>query len=92
MMLVSLMGKWDKTFPSNDNKTPVSTTTAINRYDDTPVSSPVSAQNKEDEQATLTTNTVFAKYDNSPSVNINTGVFKNLKVSLYDGAIISTSL
>ncbi|MDE4953534.1 membrane protein insertase YidC, partial [Francisella tularensis subsp. holarctica] len=36
--------------------------------------------------------TKFSKYDNAKSITINTVVFKDVQVSLLDGAIISSSL
>ncbi|MBD2809193.1 membrane protein insertase YidC, partial [Francisella tularensis] len=40
----------------------------------------------------LTKVTNFSKYDNAKSITINTVVFKDLKVNLLGGAIISASL
>jgi YidC/Oxa1 family membrane protein insertase len=96
IMGTSLMGKWDQTFPSTEAPAKTSSVNTTNQYSDAKSDASNKAvtatPSKADEQATLAANTNFSKYDNSQSVDINTSVFKNVKVSLYNGAIISASL
>ncbi|MDE5000806.1 membrane protein insertase YidC, partial [Francisella tularensis subsp. holarctica] len=45
-----------------------------------------------DAKCSLAKESIFSKYDNAKSITINTVVFKDVKVCLLDGAIISASL
>ena len=89
IMFVSLIGKWEQSLPpskSNDNVTQQQTTqTSGTKSSNESVSKAAS-------QSSLNSQTDFTKYQNAKSVTINTDVFKNLKISLLDGAIISNSL
>ncbi|QWU99359.1 membrane protein insertase YidC [Francisella salimarina] len=91
IMLISLMGRWEQTFPSKSSQSQTTQTQQDNSHynSDTPAITNVSTS---DAKASLTKTTSFSKYDDAKSVTINTDVFKNLKVSLLDGAIISASL
>ncbi len=91
IMLISLMGRWEQTFPSNSSQSQTTQTQQDNSHynSDTPATTNVSTS---DAKASLTKTTSFSKYDDAKSVTINTDVFKNLKISLLDGAIISASL
>lgn len=91
IMFISLMGRWELTFSSKENKQPTAKTQQDNsHYTSTDVKTDNTA--KADAKSTLATKTDFSKYNDAKSVTINTTVFKNLKVSLLDGAIISASL
>ena len=91
IMFVSLMGRWEQTFLTNDSSQ--QTTEATDNYGHyadtktTPSKAP-----KLDPKAALAVKTNFSEYDNAKTVTINTGVFKDLQVSLTNGAIISASL
>ncbi|AJI54491.1 membrane protein insertase [Francisella philomiragia] len=91
IMLISLMGRWEQTFPSNSSQLQTTQTQQDNSHynSDTTATTNVSTS---DAKASLTKTTSFSKYDDAKSVTINTDVFKNLKISLLDGAIISASL
>ncbi|KFJ42477.1 membrane protein insertase YidC [Francisella philomiragia] len=91
IMLISLMGRWEQTFPSNSSQSQTTQTQQDNSHynSDTTATTNVSTS---DAKASLTKTTSFSKYDDAKSVTINTDVFKNLKISLLDGAIISASL
>lgn len=91
IMLISLMGRWEQTFPSNSSQSQMTQTQQDNSHynSDTTATTNVSTS---DAKASLTKTTSFSKYDDAKSVTINTDVFKNLKISLLDGAIISASL
>ncbi|AJI52726.1 membrane protein insertase YidC [Francisella philomiragia] len=91
IMLISLMGRWEQTFPSNSSQSQTTQAQQDNSHynSDTPTTTNVSTA---DAKASLTKTTSFSKYDDAKSVTINTDVFKNLKISLLDGAIISASL
>ncbi|MEY8702859.1 membrane protein insertase YidC [Francisella philomiragia] len=91
IMLISLMGRWEQTFPSNSSQSQTTQAQQDNSHynSDTPATTNVSTS---DAKASLTKTTSFSKYDDAKSVTINTDVFKNLKISLLDGAIISASL
>ncbi|MBK2095722.1 membrane protein insertase YidC [Francisella philomiragia] len=91
IMLISLMGRWEQTFPSNSSQSQTTQTRQDNSHynSDTTATTNVSTS---DAKASLTKTTSFSKYDDAKSVTINTDVFKNLKISLLDGAIISASL
>lgn len=91
IMFISLMGRWEHTFPSNDSKQQAnSAQNTANHYEDTKTNT--NTITKTEAKDTLAIKTDFSKYDDAKSVTVNTDVFKNLKVSLLDGAIISTSL
>ncbi|MBK2028169.1 membrane protein insertase YidC [Francisella noatunensis] len=91
IMLISLMGRWEQTFPSNSSQPQMTQTQQDNSHynSDTAATTNLSTS---DAKASLTKTTSFSKYDDAKSVTINTDVFKNLKISLLDGAIISASL
>ncbi|QIW09198.1 membrane protein insertase YidC [Francisella sp. LA112445] len=90
IMFISLMGKWEQTFPSHDNTQQQTAKTQENNHYK---STDSTANNVTNSQApSLTAKTSFSKYDKADSVTINTDVFKNLKISLLNGAIISASL
>lgn len=93
IMFISLMGRWEQTFPTENSSKQTTTETQkqSNHYQDTTTNSK-NKTTQADAQKTLATKTDFSKYDDAKSVTINTDVFKNLKVSLLDGAIISASL
>lgn len=94
IMFISLMGRWEQTFPSNDNKQQQTAEVKDNNtsHYDSSKTETKKATKTDDAKSTLTAKTKFSKYDEAKSVSINTDVFKNLKVSLLDGAIISASL
>ncbi|AJC48437.1 membrane protein insertase YidC [Allofrancisella guangzhouensis] len=93
IMFVSLMGKWEQTFPPSDNNSQTTTTdTKTNHYTETTVNPTNSDSSQASVSSTLSTKTDFSQYDNAKSVTINTNVFKDLKVSLLNGSIISASL
>lgn len=90
MMFVSLMGKWEQTFPSNDSSQQTTKTDTSHYATDTKDTS--SQKHKADSKTALAVKTNFAKYNDAKTVTINTDVFKDLQVSLTNGAIISASL
>jgi len=91
-MFISLTARWGQTFPTKDSskQTTPEVQKESNHYQNT--DNKVDKVSKTDTKKTLSTRTNFSKYDDAKSVTINTKVFKNLKVSLLDGAIISASL
>ncbi|AXA33121.1 membrane protein insertase YidC [Francisella adeliensis] len=96
IMFVSLMGKWEETFPSNDSaqQTTAQVQDATSHYSDSAAVTNDKATTpvKGDVKESLAAKTNFSEYDDSKSVTINTGVFKDLKISLNGGAITSASL
>jgi YidC/Oxa1 family membrane protein insertase len=92
MMFVSLMGRWEQTFPAKDSsqQTTEATDSASHYATDTPKTS--SETPKTDAKTALAVKTNFSEYDHAKTVTVNTGVFKDLQVSLNNGAIISASL
>ncbi|MED7787917.1 membrane protein insertase YidC [Francisella sp. 19X1-34] len=90
IMFISLMGKWEQTFPSHDNTQQPTKTQDNSHY--TKSTDSTSKNVIKDQTPSLTAKTSFSKYDKADSVTINTNVFKNLKISLLNGAITSASL
>ncbi len=91
IMFVSLMNKWEQAFPSNDS--PQQTTGVkdnTRHYTDTKTTP--SKDTKTDAKSSLAEKTNFSEYDKAKTVTVNTDVFKDLQVSLKNGAIISASL
>lgn len=91
IMFISLMGRWEQTFPSNNNEQQTAKTQENSHYTKSADATKTSNTTK-DQTPSLTAKTSFSKYDKADSVTINTNVFKNLKVSLLNGAITSASL
>jgi YidC/Oxa1 family membrane protein insertase len=92
-MFVSLMGRWEQTFPSNDSSQQTTQTTDSNNHYATDSKATPSEVSKTDAKTALAEKTNFSEYDNNAkTVTVNTGVFKDLQVSLNNGAIISASL
>lgn len=91
IMFISLIGKWEQTFPTDNTKQQTSETQNNSHYNNTDPTTNTNVT-ATDAKNSLAKETNFSKYDNAKSVTINTGVFKDVKVSLLDGAIISTSL
>ncbi|WP_150467258.1 membrane protein insertase YidC [Francisella sp. SYW-9] len=90
IMFISLVGKWEQTFPSHDNTQQPAKTQENSHY--TKSTDSTSNDVTKDQAPSLTAKTSFSKYDKTNSVTINTKVFKNLKISLLNGAITSASL
>ncbi|MBK2260957.1 membrane protein insertase YidC, partial [Francisella tularensis] len=91
IMFISLMGKWEQTFPADNTKQQTSATQNNSHYDNADSSTNTDVTIT-DAKSSLAKETNFSKYDNAKSITINTVVFKDVKVSLLDGAIISASL
>lgn len=91
IMFISLMGKWEQTFPADNTKQQTSATQNNSHYDNADSSTNTDVTTT-DAKSSLAKETNFSKYDNAKSITINTVVFKDVKVSLLDGAIISASL
>lgn len=89
LMLVSITVRWNETFPSQPTQQTTQQTSTTNQ-----TNSSVSTNNQTSTSTIANTNTAtyFSRYHNAKSVEINTSVFKNLKVSLLNGAITSASL
>ena len=92
IMFVSLMGRWEQTFPSNDSSQQTTQITDSNNHYATDSKATPSEASKTDAKTALAEKTNFSEYDNAKTVTVNTGVFKDLQVSLNNGAIISASL
>lgn len=92
IMFISLMGRWEQTFPSNNNEQQQTAKTQENSHYTKSAYSTKTSNTTKDQTPSLTAKTSFSKYDKADSVTINTKVFKNLKVSLLNGAITSASL
>ena len=92
IMFVSLMGRWEQTFPAKDSsqQTTEATDSSSHYATDTPKTS--NDTPKIDTKTALAVKTNFSEYDDAKTVTVNTGVFKDLQVSLNNGAIISASL
>ncbi|BCD91953.1 membrane protein insertase YidC [Francisella halioticida] len=90
IMFISLMGRWEQTFPSNNNEQQTAKTQENSHY--TKSADSKAGNGVKDQTPNLTAKTSFSKYDKADSVTINTKVFKNLKISLLNGAITSASL
>jgi YidC/Oxa1 family membrane protein insertase len=87
------MGRWEQTFPSNDSSQQTTQTTDSNNHYATDSKATPSEVSKTDAKTALAEKTNFSEYDNNAkTVTVNTGVFKDLQVSLNNGAIISASL
>ncbi|QIV93883.1 membrane protein insertase YidC [Allofrancisella frigidaquae] len=92
IMFVSLMGKWEQTFPPKDDSSQTSAVeTKTNHYAETTAESINSNTSQASIKNTLSTKTNFSEYDDAKSITINTKVFKDLRVSLLNGAIMSAS-
>ena len=89
IMFVSLMGKWEQTFPAQDSPAQPTQQEQDNSHYDV---KDQSSQATTDKSAIESKKADFSKFDSSKTVDVNTKVFKDLKVSLTDGAIISASL
>ncbi|APC96923.1 membrane protein insertase YidC [Francisella frigiditurris] len=87
IMFISLVGRWEQTFPSNGNAQQSTSKQENSHYEtskspnETVVANPGSKDNE-----------TFSDYAKSGVETINTKVFKDLQVSLLNGAIISASL
>ncbi len=79
-------------FPSNDSSQQTTQTTDSNNHYATDSKATPSEASKTDAKTALAEKTNFSEYDNAKTVTVNTGVFKDLQVSLNNGAIISASL
>ncbi|MED7819159.1 MULTISPECIES: membrane protein insertase YidC [unclassified Francisella] len=92
IMFLSLMNKWEQTFPSTSSSEQQTTKTQESNHYTQPADSKAGGDAAKDQTPSLTSKTSFSQYDKADSVTINTNVFKNLKVSLLNGAITSASL
>jgi len=91
-MFVSLMGRWEQTFPAKDSPQQTTESTNNSSHYATDAKNTPSQASKSDAKDALAVKTNFSEYDDAKTVTVNTGVFKDLQVSLNNGAIISAAL
>lgn len=87
IMFISLVGRWEQTFPSNEDARQNTSQQESSHYE----------TSKSPKEAVVANpgskgNETLSDYTKSGVVTINTKVFKDLQVSLLNGAIISASL